>query len=458
MISIQTSYPLTVSRPMPQARVGGQFQQSTRPVQFGGVGDMVSSFIALIDKNRAAELVASDGLGMLAPRVTVAAAFRGADDARETLIREGAGLLCVAMLAGLTNQFMIWGLGNGVNLYNPHGTPAKAWINAKSMRVFSNRYNQALQNKEHQSAQAVRDAFLSKVFEDLEAGDRKLSVAGQLKNLKAIARTDSEKASAILDNLVKALPDGKAAGDFQKLFKSGSASDLKELQANLLKAGWGKLSATGKAALTEKYALGTVNGLPLIDEKAWKEVSNLSGETQRKAFLKKRIALSLEDLAKADGEFAKEIDKRALQQGLTNVVDLAGGTKNTITGQSRATFFKELKYFLQHYVDRASHEAGRHGGSGWHGAIQTKLFAANSKGLNRLWPKAEDGLVTAMLKAKTGYTLVPIGVAIAANGITTFLNNYVTRKKDGGIVRFPGEESALSGARAQNPFMKGGQA
>lgn len=443
---------ITTSRSVPNGRVHQQAVQSQRPVQFGGAGDLVSGFIGYIDKSRAAELVTSDGLGMLAPRVTVSAAFRGADDARETLIREGAGLLCVAMLAGLTNRFMVWGLGNGVNVYNPHGTPARAWINAKNMRVLSNRYSQALHNPSNHSAEAVRTEFLTRILNDLESGDRRLSVAGQLKNLKATQGMGSEKAAQVL---MRQLPDASMAGDIQTRFQSGSAESLKTLQEDLLKAGWGKLSNKGKTDLAQKYAL---NGdLQSIDQQAWSQVSHLSGSEQQKAFLKKRLHLSLQDLKNADSAFIKSVDQLALDQGLTQVVNLAGDKESALKGVSRETFFKELKYFLQHYADRATHQAERQADSGWRKATQEALFATKSNGFKRLWPQAEDGLVSAMLKAKMGYTWVPIAVAIAANGITTFLNNYVTQKKYGGKVFFPGEESAVSGGGMHHPFQKGAQ-
>src|SRR4051794_28550058 len=80
---------------------------SVRQPHFRGVGDAVSTFVGFIDSNRMAELVMSDGLGMVVPRTAVSLTMRGPDDGRETIIREAAGLLCVTLLCGWLNHVAI---------------------------------------------------------------------------------------------------------------------------------------------------------------------------------------------------------------------------------------------------------------------------------------------------------------------------------------------------------------
>lgn len=434
-------------------------------VRFGGVGDAVSSFISLIDRNRAAELVASDGLGMLVPRTAVAAGFRGGDDARETLIREGAGLFCVALLAGLSNQMMIHVLGNRVGVYNPHGTPVKAWIGAKNLRAYSHLYEEVLKNSNHGSVGEVRQAFVQKILSGLESGDRQLSVDSRLAALDALKQSHPALADKVLGQMAQDLQNGaEKKPDYAALFKSGRRDILRQ---TLLDNGWGRLSPEGIRELTGYFAqkssgeIGAIGTVP-VDALAWSQVNefekNVSPAARQSAFLKTRLQLSLKNLKDETPSFIRTVDQLALDHGLTSVVHLKsnGGTGEALlSGQSRQTVLKEIKAFLEHYVDRAGYEV-RQSFKGKDAAwalqrelLSHKLFASSGTGLKRLIPQVEDGLVTAMLKAKTGYSLVPIAIAIIANGISTFMNNYITQRKYKGRVFFPGEETYLSRTQPQ---------
>jgi hypothetical protein len=431
------------------------------PIRFGGVGDAVSGFIGLIDRNRAAELIASDGLGMLAPRTAVAAGFRGTDDARETLIREGAGLVCVALLAGLSNQFMIHVLGNRAGFYNPHGTPAKAWISAKNLSVYSQLYDHALNTQ--QGILNVRQAFIQQVLQGLESGDRQLSVDGRLASLKKLLKSPEKRFAAekALQQIVNELPTLHLNPAQQKEHLDQLAiGKAKPLRDKLLAAHWGRLSPLGQQELSEWFQpkaskdfqlKGTTNFNQQAQARVDELHQGLSPAAQKAAFLKERLNLSLHHLHGDDRLFAQSLDQIALEHGLTSVVHLKdsheSGGRILTEDQSRQTLLKELKYFLEHYVDRAADEVGSLSKK-WpeqKTLLWEKLFASPSKGWRALFPQLNDGLVSGMLKAKTGYTAVPILVAIIANGATTFLNNYITQKKHQGKVFFPGEEATLRG-------------
>lgn len=451
---------LTANRyPLPVTRQSYGQPLKTRNIQFGGVGDIVSAAIGAIDKSRPAELITSDVLGMLVPRTGVAAGFRGMDDARETLIREGAGVVCVAMLAGLSNQAMVHLLGNRVGVYNPHGTPGKAWIGAKNLRVFSELYDNSL-DRGGNNLNQVRVRFVETVLSRLESGDRQLSLEGRLTNLKQLSASDAEKA---LERMVRDVHGDKVSSnilsDYKTWFKAGKAD---KLRTNFLKDGWGKLSAEGRQALTEYFEPKATTKL---DQQAWDKIhhekTGLSGDKLQRAFRKERLRLALAHFKNTDAEFGKKIDEIALNKNLTSVVNLMDdeGKKAMLSGRSRKDLLKEMKYFLEHYVDRAAF-AVSHAKDGkalskpltWseqQAGLRAKLFHDSAQGFmgklfGKVFPKAEDGLVTATLKAKSAYTWVPITIAIIANGITTFLNNYVTQKKYGGKVFFPGEMASVS--------------
>jgi hypothetical protein len=460
-----------------QGRLGGQSVNRQAPVRFSGAGDALSSLISVIDSKRVVELVTSDFAGMLLPRGLVAAIFRGNDDARETVNREAFGLFCVALLSGLTNQLMVQALGNRVGFYNPHGIPAKAWISAKNLRVYGELYKQALQAPGVHSIQDGRTTFLERIFDGLESGDKKLSLNGRLMTLKSLAKKESVGAS-VRQALAQMTRDAHGAAatdalqqDYWNYFQAGRMDTLRE---EFLKAGWGKLSAEGKKQLFDAFRQtepgGAAEGLVSIDRMAWNRVNELqpkaTGIARQKEFLKQRMLVSLKNLRDQTPDFIKRVDQVALNHGLTSLVDLkataAPGAETLTSGQSRQTILKEVKAFLDHYVDRAGFEVSESlktkkdtalSMSDW-GAqkemLYTRLFAPSAKGLGRLLPQAEDGLVTATLKAKTAYTVVPILVAIIANGITTFMNNYITQKKYHGRVFFPGEETYINRQQASS--------
>jgi len=431
-------------------------QGANSGVQFSGASDAISAFIGLIDRSRAAELIASDGFGMLVPRTGVAAAFRGVDDARETLIREGAGLICVTLLAGITNQVMVHLLGNRVGLFNPHGTPGKAWISAKNLRVFSELYDQALTTTN--SLSDARQRFIQTILGGLESGDQQLSITGRLANLTNISQGSAGKpvAKRALQQMAHSV-DSIRLKDSKTLYNLLQTGQTEHLKSAFLEAGWGKLSGQGKTELFNRFhPKMSENAIQSIDAQAWKRVMqakpNLSEAQATLAFLKERLRLSLETIKNADVEFLKHADRLALENGLTSLVNLKHEGKTLSASQSRPTLLKELKHFLDHYVDRAAYQAShaRFGkqatGLVWQEQrqlVRQALFAAGPKGFGSIVPRAGQGLVTAALKAKAGYTWLPIAIAISANGLTTFLNNYITQLKYGGKVFFPGEESFM---------------
>ncbi len=442
-----TTFP-TLNKPFTLSPSGRQLlperKASSSAPRFSGMGDLLSAGIGAIDKSRPLELVVSDGVGMLAPRTLMAAGFRGADDARETLIREGAGLVCVALLAGFSNKAMVWAFGNRVGAYNPHGTPAKAWIGAKNLRVFSELYDRNLQ-ADGTSPETARQRFVADVLGNLESSDRKLSVQGRVKQLielQANPKTASE-APKILHQIVSNLLGNDAAiqqSQFAQLLEKNNADALSE---KLLKAGFGKLNASAREALTAHFQSDSVDG------KALK--ASVNKDLTAKEFLQKRLQLALEHLKTQSKTFTTPVNEEALKGGLTSNVNVldptdATGHKALISDLSRENLFNELKAFLTHYVDRASFAATQVESASPEAlkkAIRETLFAKSPDGLRRLFPQASEGLVTSALKAKTAFTLVPISVAIAANGLTTFFNNYVTRKISGGVDYFPGEETFL---------------
>ena len=440
--------------------------------RFGGAGDAISSVVGTIDSNRLVELMASDGIGMILPR-SIMGFMRNADDGRETLLRETFGLIGNVLIAGWFGHGMVALLGNSVNPYNPHGLPGKAWISAENMNAFQHLYTRALQNtSNHQDA---RKSFINSVLAGLESGDRDFSIQSRLTSLNKLAGHGKAQNGALLQMLETTYgkPDAQThLKNYQQMLKAGKLSELRDK----LKQRWGKLSkeSQGEMALyynQKKVGDTSIMGTNALDahaqERVRQQAPQLAEEAARKkvdpkayqdkTFIKQRFNLSLSELNHHEEDFVKAVDHEALLRGLTGTVNLNDADGKPLSaGQSRRTMLKEMKNFLEQYVDRATYAVEREAGptKDW-GQKQTlileKLFAENKKGWRRFVPTMEDGLVTAYRKAKGAYTWVPLGLSIAAAGAFTFYNQYITTKKHGGKMFFPGEGGPPAEAAQPSP-------
>lgn len=444
-----------------------------RPVRFSGFGDMVSSGINAIDGHRLLELLLLDFLGMLVPRTTIATTYRGVDDGRETFIRETTGIFCVGLLAGFIHLGLVNGVGNRLNPFNPHGTPTKAWVNAKTLTTFSHLYEDTLNTAPHNATPAqVRERFVERILKGMESTDANLSVEGRLGTLKSLADGPDGEADAkkllnqmLVDrfgNHVNPALKGRAHNALNKGLQS---DDLSELRNILVKeGGWGKLSEAGAKELGEWFhpqkasEAGHLKGTIPFDARAHQQLSDLEKlspiQNRERTFIKQRLSMALADLENREPQFMKAVNQIALNRDLTSTLHLKDANGKILLGQqSRDTLLKELKHFLEHYVDRAAFDVEHQPGRShlpWEDQkrlLHKALFASPNKGLAALLPHSSDGLVTATLRAKSGYLWIPLLLTFAANGIFTFANNRLTQNKHNGRVYFPGEEAALQRSR-----------
>lgn len=431
------------------------------PPRFGGVGDAVSNLVGAIDSNRLIELMASDGVGMVLPRTAMAFKMRGPDDGRETFLREAFGLIGNVLIAGWFGQGMVAMLGNSVNAYNPHGIPGKAWISAENMDAFEHLYKKALQQTTN--SQEARKAFLNSIFSGLESGDRSFSIESRLASLNRLSEHSKQQDSA-LQQMLETTYGKQNAGthlkNYQQLLKAGKLNELRDK----LKERWGKLSAESQnelalhynpKALTDVGIKGTNQFDALAEERLKQQAHLLNDEAvqakadptpyQQKAFVKQRFNLSISELNHQESDFVKSVDHEALLRGLTGTINLKDTDGTMLSkNQSRRVFLQEVKHFLEQYMDRATHAVERDATrpQNWNQRqrlILQKLFAEDKVGWHRFIPTLQDGLVTATRKSKGAYTWVPIGLSIAAAGVFTFYNQYITAKKHGGKIFFPGE-------------------
>lgn len=461
-------------------------QTTARQVQFGGLSGLVSGMVGAIDSNRLAELVTTDGIGMILPRTAMALNMRGPDDARETFFREMSGLIGNIFLSGATSWLIVSALGNRVNFHNPHGIPAKAWISAENLQAFQTLYQNGLSGA--QNIKDARKAFIHSFLEGLESTDRQLSVESRVASLKKLSAYPDIQEKMLKSTLSTVWGPYENAqplvNHYKKLLSQKSSEKL--LAAHLLDHGWGKLSKSSRDKLYDYFAekkgdfKSGLKGTNPYDKMAVERIkknrlaSHLDSGTgrnnqaqYRKLFNQERLDFSLSDLRNEAKAFKKAIDSEALAKGLTSTVYLKSGQEVLTDAQNRGSLMTEMKFFLEQFVDRATYavthdlKTGRPLGKPalWENQkqeIENKLFGITTqKGFfKKIMPQLEDGLVSAALKSKNAYTWLPLGITFMALGGFVFYNNYITMKKHGGKVFFPGEGlPPIEGARPVGSFV-----
>lgn len=385
-----------------------------RPVRFGGPLDAASNLIGVIDSNRIIELLSTDIIGMCLPRTAIEAQKRGPDAARETAIRELGGLVGNIFLVGWFSKLFLKALGNRVNSYNPHGIPAKAWLNIETMKAFGTLYEEILNDPKIKTPEQARARLVHDVLSGLQAADKKLG---------GNALTDAAK---VLEGEVK-------------------ARYLKEIETH---AAQGRLPQDVLKRLISYYELrdpkatadvvGTTNfnlkARQMVDAAERRHARSGAAEAfdAAREFIRTRMRLGMDELRSADKEFTRVVDQEALSGYLSKQVNLhAPDGRLLAADKGRDTILRELKHFLEQYVDRAADGAK---GAGWQERVMQKLVgrSENKSFLARFIPQFDDGLLEAARKSKWAYSWIPVFMAVLGSISVAFYNNWLTRKRLGG--------------------------
>lgn len=166
-----------------------------------------------------------------------------------------------------------------------------------------------------------------------------------------------------------------------------------------------------------------------------------------------RLQLSMADLHTSQ-DFIRFADDIALKGGLTDNVQLIeddlkplirDNKKALMMNKNRQALLKEMKYFLEQYVDRANYQSQH--ASNWKNATINYLYGASEKqpkGLSRWIPKGTDGLIQSTIKSKGLYTYFAVLATTAISIGVAFYNNWSSKKRNGGKVIFYGDGGATS--------------
>jgi hypothetical protein len=433
--------------------------------------DAISRVVGVIDGNRMIELATTDFLGMCGPRTGIEYRERGGDAARETVIREVAGGICNVFLAGWLSLAMLGMLGNSVNRYNPHGLPGKAWVSARSLDAFGGLYQNILTDTAHpvKNLAEARERFIKQVLSGLVSADQassRISLPQSARELEPQAQVK------YLRELVR---DALPKDAFEKLSAEIQADSLEKQAEKLTEALQqtynGKLTQEAQERLYRYFSLkagsdvvgvqGTNHFNQLAMAQVLEEKASLEEEARRlnqpvtealkhfdeaKAFKTARLRLSLADLQSTEPEFLRQVSGLAQSGKLTSDVHLYGPDNqlllktSLLKGTGRDALFAELKHFLEQFVDRAGHGVDEKAADWKEQVLQALNRPSEKQGWwRRLLPQADEGLLRSAMKAKAAYTWIPMLGASLVGMSVGFFNNWLTKKRHGGRVSYPGD-------------------
>ena len=394
---------------------------SPKRVHFGmNPVEAVAHGVALIDSSHLLQLMVTDLAAMVIPRTYLEYRERGPDMGRETLIRELGGTVTNVFLAGWFG--LLGAMAYTVSPFiNPQKLPGRAaFINMPLLNGYSDLTRSVL--REH----VKTDPSLS---------------AKQLRQ-------------QLVTSWLKSLNDGyqhPLPKTLQTLLK-GNPTRYTHQEQEALNA-IHELFTQKPSAHNGSYALDTI-----VDEL-------LGPNAKPDERLKLRLKLS-KDSSSKEKLWYQQLKPRLKQLGLTERVDLAlneldsGNTLN-LNKRELSNVSKQFKRYLEQYVDRSIAELthqrgqtldwdkplyqlfGKQSGSEAATLLEQKLLGEHSRWVldpRRYIPEASDGLLRYAEKQKIFTTAIPLFMTTALSVGLTYVNAWITRKKNGGKDFFPGDE------------------
>ena len=386
---------------------------------------MVANLAQKIDTNRILELTVTDVGGMVLPRTAIEYNKRGPDMGRETLIREISGTLVNVFFAGWlgTLGFMLFNSNTVHRMLrlNPLGVHTGAWINAKSLQVFGEQFEDAL--KAGKTPAQVREKWIDSILDSIVAQDAHV---GHTSLHNALDKVSSAPLRQALHASVEgAIPQsGRLTPKAKKMLKqilTGQNSP------------WAGVVNTQEAIA--RFA---------SEETARLKANGLSGEVLNHALesavRSKRIEMSAA-VMKAEAPVLEALEKAALQGGLSEKIHLLAGDRAVLSDKALKPFFQEVKAFLEQYMDRVLVDS--------QGKITNRVLHAAEKGRmsalmngSTVLPglkKAIMGLIPYTYKVKRWVSAVAVFTTLVVGFSVAFFNNWLTKKKHGGLVFSPAE-------------------
>jgi len=415
-----------------------------------------------LEENTQLGLVFTDLAGMTIPRTTIEWKKRGAFCGQETFFRE---FTCV-----LANTFMTGWLGNLAYRFlrspylNPLGMDHKAWIDAKSLSAYQDVLKELMASSKINSSLQLQKAFLQTVFQRLQSTDAIAKLSSQeLKNLGVFdfSHYFPDKgmfSKAHVDQLVETYLHGYPSSGKDNSFTQ-RAFNVEELVHNRIKdtvyqheVDKAVHKATAKF-LEERPAKLSANEKMLL--------SFIQTDARSKALEEQKLAvrrLIRRGIFIQEKPFMKALYDFAVTEGkMSDHVSLLDAKGGRLVSQSMSDWLSKTKYFMEEFLNRtlADPTSGRIPAKTLPLDRIKRQLLAKQKGV---WafvsPKASDDLLTYAYRSKFFISVIPLAIMTSFGFSMVYINNWLTRRRTGGRIFFPGEEALLEQERRQH--QKGG--
>ncbi|MBY0404859.1 MAG: hypothetical protein K2X66_13245 [Cyanobacteria bacterium] len=445
------------------------------PIHFGFlnlIGNVISQTVEKIDSSKAVELVTTDVAGMVLPRTYIEYNQRGFDAGRETIIRELAGTVFNVFLVGWLGSVGLKMFNNRSAKLNPMGLHTGAWVNAKTLKAFGALFEQCV-TAPGASPQSAREAFIKKVLASLESADGFVLDA----SVDVLKQMDSRLGEHLQKNLDASV--GKAGAKTARLYPQAQ-EELAELLRPASISGMGTHAIEPYMAQYRESLVTNPNIRKLALTKEGAVDEELFNKLVNKLVAQERLARSGGHLgSQAEKLYLDTLKDKALAGGLSNEVNLMQGTETLLSKRSLASTLGELKHFLEQFGDRVlySHQNLYDSKTGELSSKTFEELGVSTQGLmtKLLGPAQESGILAKIgkylptfsgevekvglipyaMKSRWLLTALPIVLTIAVSVSISFINNWITRRRHGGKVFFPGEGGPTAQANSHSNLQTG---
>jgi len=448
-------------------------QPSSKLLSFGQIGtsplsalDYFSNGLQFVSGNRLNDLIISDMSGMVLPRSIIEWKERGFDMFRETIFREMGGVVSNVFMVGWMGYLLLQLsqgklLNNGLWRANLSGVYQGAWIHSKTLDYFANTFASSL--KETKTPEEARTLFLKQVFGSLQASDRHQAAQALEQARHIVDNNATGHQSPSLNRLSERLFNGRLEpAEIDHLVKAFTQNaDANQPVFNLYQALISQRETLLKdtSFLKKRDTLVAKKPLWLIHaakKTGQSDVQIATNHLLEKFLTPERIKQSKIALKQGHKVLEGRIKDKLIAHGLSDSVHFVDKTgKIQVRDRDLTGSLKEIKYFMEQYVDRVLHnpKTGQlftpaditqqfRDLDHYKQHIMTRLTGNHRTGWFKNWfTHPLDGLVTATQKSKNWLILCSMALTIGFGISIAFLNNWLTRNKHHGKTFFPGEKA-----------------
>lgn len=404
----------------------------------------IASVMSVIDANEMTKLMISDVGGMVIPRTWSELSKRGIDAGRECFTREIMGTLVNVYLGAWFGALSMVGIHNLWK--NPKAVNLRAWIPGNRLDYLSDIYKETLKQAKNDGLSGVQvmEQFVTKALNRIDSTDG-------IPNIKAYQKYFPHQGRLAPE--VKDTVHGILTGRNKTFGYNPNLDELvhHDLKAPEIKAAWQQARHQWLEQFRKRHALPEHQALDPHTYPSLRPGLQKAQRSFEKGFYNQlRLQLG-KSLRPKEAPLLDYLAHMAIEKGgVTEDIylrDAKGHVAVHLDSLKVRDYFKNIKHYLEEYLTRslANPKTGRLS----HHRLSSKEIKAAEKLLyhvhrpdsllHRLWPTAQDGLLSYTYKIHRSVILTALFATLAIGCSTAYLDHQYTKRKHKGKVFFPGE-------------------